>query len=72
MSEKGEKAYYTKTTEKDAWYRVRVGEFNTKKEAKLYAEKLLKKKLIKGYFITNFASGFTKINKKSKRSQFPV
>ena len=59
---KGEKAYYTKTSEKSAWYRIRVGEFTTKKEAKFYAEKLLKKKLIKGYFITNFEPGFIKIN----------
>ena len=59
---KGEKAYYTKTSEKSAWYRIRIGEFKTKKEAKFYAEKLLKKKLIKGYFITNFEPGFIKIN----------
>ncbi len=64
LSSKGEKAYYTKTIEKSSWYRIRVGEFKTRKEAKSYAEKLLKTKLIKGYFITNFEPGFIKINEK--------
>jgi len=41
-----------------------VGEFKTRKEAKFYAEKLLKTRLIKGYFITNFEPGFIKINEK--------
>ena len=64
LSAKGEKAYYTKTSEKSAWYRIRVGEFKTRKEAKFYAEKLLKTRLIKGYFITNFEPGFIKINER--------
>lgn len=63
LSKKGRKAYYTKTSGKDVWYRVRVGEFKTIKEAKHYAEKLLNKKLIRGYFITNFEPGFLKTNK---------
>ena len=58
LTAKGEKAYYTKTSGKTVWYRVRVGEFKTKKEARSYAEKLLKAKQIKGYFITTFDSGF--------------
>lgn len=62
LSKKGRKAYYTKTSGKDVWYRVRVGEFKTKNEAKHYAEKLLNKKIIRGYFITNFEPGFLKIN----------
>lgn len=62
LSKSGEMAYYTNTGEKSAWYRVRVGEFKTKKEAKQHAEKLLKSKLIKGYFITYFEPGFIKIN----------
>lgn len=64
LSDKGERAYYTKPGEETAWYRVRVGEFKTRKEAKQYGEKLLKSKLIKGYFITNFKQGFIKINEK--------
>lgn len=64
LSIKGEMAYYTKTGEKSAWYRVRVGEFKTRKEAKSYAEKLLKTKLIKRYFITNFEPGFIKIDER--------
>lgn len=62
LSEKGEKAYYTKKTNgKTVWYRARVGEFKTKQEAKRYAEKILKDKLIKGYFISNFEPGFIKL-----------
>lgn len=55
------KAYFTKTSGNTIWYRVRLGEFENKKEAKQYAEKLLQKKQIKGYFITNFEPGFVKI-----------
>ncbi len=64
LSLRGEKSYYTKKAGKSDWYRIRLGEFNTKKEAKKYAEKLLKAKLIKGYFITNFEPGFIKIDER--------
>lgn len=66
LSEEGEKAYYTKTSGKTVWYRARVGEFKTKREAKRYAEKLLKRKLIKGYFISDFEPGFIKIEEEKK------
>ncbi len=60
LAKKGEKAYYTKPSGGSSWFRVRIGEFKTQNEAKFFAEKLLKEKLIKGYFITNFEPGFIK------------
>jgi hypothetical protein len=60
LAKKGRKAYYTKPSGGSSWFRVRIGEFKTQNEAKKFAEKLLKEKLAKGYFITNFEPGFIK------------
>jgi len=42
-----------------AWYRVRVGEFQDQKAARLMARDLIKNKLVgKDYYLTNFKGGF--------------
>ncbi len=41
------------------WFRVRIGEFNDRESARLFAKELEKKKLVgKDYYLTNFREGF--------------
>ena len=67
LKRKGVKGLYTiqaKRKSGGTWYKIRAGQFDTKENAKQYANQLIEIKAIKNYFVISFSRAPTSLGSK--------